>query len=238
MPAYNAEKHMEDVIRRIPESIWKSVQSMWIINDGSTDRTEEIISKLKREFSHIKSISFPRNRGYGAAVKAGLKALIPENPDYVLCLHSDGQYAPEDIPRFLESAERNRYDLLQGSRMAGGTALQGGMPLYKFISGKILTAMENMVFRLELSDYHSGYLCYGKKTFTIPFEMLSNSFDFDLEVIACARQKGLRIGEIGIPTCYADETSYLNSVQYGFRVLGVLMKYLTGKYHYEETGTA
>ncbi|MFC1586653.1 glycosyltransferase family 2 protein, partial [Fibrobacterota bacterium] len=226
IPAYNAEKHLAGVIKRFPESLWPDIKSLWIINDGSTDGTQKIIEQLKREHKRVKSINFSINQGYGAAVKAGLNAVNADSPDYTFCIHADGQYAPEGMPDFIKAAEKKGLDLVQGSRMAPGTALEGGMPLYKYAAGKMLTAMENFVFGMRLSDYHSGYLCYGKKTLGIPFEGLSNSFDFDLEVIACARKRGLRIGEVGIPTQYADETSHLNPITYGFRVLGVLMKYL------------
>jgi hypothetical protein len=127
--------------------------------------------------------------------------------------------------------EKTGLDLLQGSRIASGTALSGGMPLYKYIAGRILSALENRIFGLALTDYHSGFLVYGRRIFTtVKFEGLSSSFDFDLEMIASARAAGLAIGEIPIPTRYADEKSYLNPVAYGFRVLGVIVRFLLGRY--------
>jgi glycosyltransferase involved in cell wall biosynthesis len=231
IPAYNAEKHLDAVIGRIPAEVWPRIHTIWIINDGSTDATGTVIEDLKRHHAPIHSISFPKNRGYGQAVKAGLAACAEETTDFAVCLHSDGQYPPESLPAFLEAAKAGSYDILQGSRHAPGTARQGGMPLYKYLIGKALVALENRVFGLTLTDYHSGYLCYSRRALReIPFAKLSSSFDFDLEIIAAARVRGLRIGEIGIPTRYADEVSYLNPVTYGFRVLAVLVKYLAHGY--------
>ena len=231
IPAYNAENSLPDVLARISLDAWKMIRSVWIINDGSSDGTQSVISNLNRKYKPIKCIQFKKNQGYGAAVKAGLLASRDENINYAICLHADGQYAPELIPSFVQSAESGNLDILQGSRIAGGTALKGGMPLYKYYFGKMLTLLENMVFGLSLTDYHSGYLCYSRKAMMqIPFMNLSNEFDFDLEVIACARKFGLKIGEIGIPPRYADEVSYLNPLTYGFRILGVLFRYGCGYY--------
>jgi len=226
IPAYNAEKFLPDVLARISKDAWKMIRSVWIINDGSLDNTQSVISILNQKYPQIKCIHFDKNLGYGAAVKAGLKAIQAEHTDYAICLHADGQYAPELIPSFVESVESGNCDILQGSRIVSGKALEGGMPLYKYYAGKMLNIIENKVFKLSLTDYHSGYLCYSKKAMEqIPFMKLSNSFDFDLEIIASARKLGLNIGEIGIPTRYANEVSYLNPMTYGLRVLRVLFRY-------------
>jgi hypothetical protein len=106
------------------------------------------------------------------------------------------------------------------------------MPLYKFVANKALTTIENRAFGMQLAEYHSGYMLYSRKTLqTIPFEKLSGSFDFDLEMIVLARVKGLRIAEIAIPTIYAGEKSHLNPVRYGLDVLKVVWDYQRGKYH-------
>ena len=231
IPAYNAEKHLARVIGRIPEASWADIVSVWIVNDGSRDATADVMEQLAGQNPKIRLLSLAENSGYGTAVKNGLAAVKKESPDYAICLHADGQYPPEHIPHFTAQAAEKNFDILQGSRMAPGTARQGGMPLYKYLAGRILTAMENFVYGLSLTDYHSGYLCYSKRALeNLPFENFSSSFDFDLEVIACARKKGMKIGEIGIPTQYADEISYLNPVTYGLRVVGVMGKYVSGKY--------
>ena len=109
--------------------------------------------------------------------------------------------------------------------------MRGGMPLYKFIANKSLTAIENWAFGMHLAEYHSGYMLYSRKAIeTIPFERLSSSFDFDLEMIVLAQAKGLRIAEIAIPTIYAGEKSHLRPIKYGFDVLSTVWKYKRGKY--------
>jgi glycosyltransferase involved in cell wall biosynthesis len=231
VPAYNAAKHLASVISRIPAASWPQIQSIWIINDGSIDNTRAVIDTLAAGNPKIKKIEFERNRGYGQAVKAGLAAIRQEGADYAVCLHADGQYPPESIPLMIATAVEQGLDIVQGSRLAPGTALAGGMPYYKYIAGKILTGMQNRIYGLKLTDYQSGFLCYGRRVLeAIPFETLSDSFNIDVEIIASARARGMKIGEIGIPTRYADEKSYLNPWMYGLRILGVMGRYLGGGY--------
>jgi glycosyltransferase involved in cell wall biosynthesis len=233
IPAYNAEKHLASVVARIPVSCWPQIQSVWIVNDGSTDHTAAIIDTLAAGNPKIKKITFERNRGYGAVVKAGLAAIRREGADYAVCLHADGQYPPESILSLIGQALGQELDIVQGSRLAPGTALQGGMPRYKYIAGKILTGMQNRVYGLKLTDYHSGFLCYSRQVLDmVPLEKLSDSFDIDVEIIVSAQARGLKIGEIGIPTRYADEVSHLNPWVYGLRILGVMGKYLKGTYNF------
>jgi glycosyltransferase involved in cell wall biosynthesis len=228
IPAYNAENTLADVVGRIPGGIF----GIWIVDDGSTDGTVRVAGGLARTDPRIRVVRRGKNGGYGAAVKAGLRAVRPESPDAVACVHADGQYAPEELPAMLDALRRQNLDLLQGSRLASGTALSGGMPAYKYVAGRVLTFLENRVFGLRMTDYHSGYLLYGQRALrSISFEDLSDSFDFDLEVIASARALGLRIGERPIPTHYGEESSSLSPVPYGVRVLGVMLKYLRGHYH-------
>jgi glycosyltransferase involved in cell wall biosynthesis len=171
------------------------------------------------------------NRGYGEAEKTLLRYALAEGAEVSILLHSDGQYSPEKIPELLVPFDRGTADLVQGSRVLGGGALRGGMPLYKFVANKALTGIENRAFGLKLAEYHSGYMLYSRKTLeTIPFEKLSGSFDFDLEMIVLARVKGLRIAEIPIPTIYAGEKSHLRPVRYGLDVLKVVRDYRRGKY--------
>ncbi len=230
-PAYNAADHLESVIGRVPGEVWPRVRSYWIVNDGSRDRTREVVDQLAAGNEKIKPVHFSWNRGYGRAVREGVRRCRREECDIAVCLHADGQYPPESIPVFIQAIEAESYDILQGSRIASGTALSGGMPLYKFIAGKILTFFENSVFGLQMTDYHSGFLFYSRRALdTIDFERLSPGFDFDLEVIAVARAAGLKIGEWPIPTRYAGEKSYLNPIGYGVRVLGVMAKYALGAY--------
>jgi glycosyltransferase involved in cell wall biosynthesis len=178
------------------------------------------------------ALTHEKNRGYGEAEKTLLRYAVQEGADVGIVLHSDGQYSPEKIIELLEPFDRGTADMVQGSRMLGGGALQGGMPLYKFIANKALTAIENLAFGMKLGEYHSGYMLYSRKAMEmIPWEKLSNSFDFDLEMMVLARVKGLRIAEIAIPTIYAGEKSHVRPVKYGFDVLSVILDYKRGKYH-------
>lgn len=231
IPAYNAAATLGDVIRRIPENVWQNVVSCWIINDGSRDGTGRVIYSLGMINKKIRAVHFDKNRGYGAAVKKGLSLCRRESCDVAACLHADGQYPPELLGRFSEAMHAGGYDVLQGSRIASGTARSGGMPLYKYVAGKVLTFFENKVFGLSMTDYHSGYMFYSRAALdTIRFDNHSASFDFDLQMIASAVAAGLNVGELPIPTRYAGEKSYLNPVTYGVRVLGVMAGYIAGRY--------
>lgn len=231
IPAYNAAQHIGNVIQRIPDQLWTNIKYVYIVNDGSTDNSIDVIQKLSDNNSKIQAINFNHNKGYGAAVKKGLDLCKSDGCEYAVCLHADEQYPPELIPEMLQIMENQNIELIQGSRISSGTALSGGMPLYKFIAGICLVKLENLVFRMKLTDYHSGFLIFSRKSLnSIPFEKLSRSFDFDLETIATARALKLKISEYPIPTRYANEVSYLNPIGYGLRVLRVLIKYITGAY--------
>lgn len=232
MPAYNAGATIEKVFARIPPEARRRIRRYVVVNDGSTDDTGLAVTRLEKEFSNLTVLAHATNRGYGEAEKTLLRYALREGLDVGILLHSDGQYAPEKILDLLEPFDREAADLVQGSRMLGGGALRGRMPLYKFVGNKALTAIENWAFGLALAEYHSGYMLYSRKALeTIPFEKLSGSFDFDLEMIVLAHVKGLRIVEIAIPTLYAGEKSHLNPITYGFDVLSVVWRYKRGKYH-------
>ena len=232
IPSYNAAKTLPDVIERIPDSLWADIEAVFVINDGSADDTDEVVGRLTERWPKLRLVSRQPNRGYGAAVREGLRCCAEQTQaDYVACLHADGQYPPEQIRSFMEFMESKGVDVCQGSRHKAGTALEGGMPKYKWLAGVILTWLENKTFGLQMTDYHSGFLLYSRKAaVSIPFEELSHYFDFDLEVIAAARARGLKVDELGIPTRYADEESHLNPIWYGLRCLRVMLRYRLGRY--------
>jgi glycosyltransferase involved in cell wall biosynthesis len=231
IPAYNAAATLPGVVERIPRDLWPDIGVAVVIDDGSRDGTAETARALAKKFPKLRVHSFESNRGYGQAVRRGLGFCRESDSDYSACLHADGQYPPERLIHFMDHMRRHRVDLLQGSRHRDGTARAGGMPLYKIAAGKTLTWMENRCFGLSLTDYHSGFIVYGRKAVrSIPFEKLSGYFDFDLEVIASARALGLKVDELGIPTRYADEKSHLNPLRYGLRVLRVMARYRMGRY--------
>jgi len=233
IPAYNAEAHLTGVIDRIPRAVWRSLRTLWIIDDGSTDSTAAVAAFLAKRHEGIHPVHFSANRGYGSAVATGIRLCLDDGCDFAACLHADGQYPPEAIPAFIDAMESQRINLMQGSRIASGTALSGGMPLYKYAAGRLLTALENRCFALRLTDYHSGFIVYDRACLeALPLPRMSRSFAFDLEAIAAARSRGLAVGELPIPTRYADEVSYLKPVRYGMRVLWVVAKFGMGYYKY------
>jgi len=231
IPAYNAEKTISSILMRITHETWEHISKIVVIDDGSQDNTVSIITQLKDKFTKLELLSFDINQGYGKAVSKGMELCLKSDCDYIVCLHADGQYPPEKIDEFLYHMQNNKIDILQGSRHKAGTALEGGMPLYKYLAGKMLVWLENQIFGLKMTDYHSGFIVYSRNALSkIPFQYMSNSFDFDLEIIAMANKRNLVISELAIPTCYGDEKSYLNPVIYGLRILKILFKYKAGYY--------
>jgi glycosyltransferase involved in cell wall biosynthesis len=231
IPAYNAGRHVKNVVERVAASGLPALGRILVVNDGSTDDTAAQVAKLSPLSCAVDRIDRARNGGYGAAMKDGLERALELGADLVACVHADGQYSPEALPRLAREMRARHVDVLQGSRIASGTALSGGMPIYKYVANAFLNRLENRTLGLSLTDYHSGYLLYGPRTLeALPFRRLSDSFDFDLEVIASARAHGLSVAEAPVPTHYGDETSHLNPVTYGVRVLRVMWKYRREQY--------
>ena len=232
MPAYNAGRTIERVFARIPEEARQRISRYVVVNDGSSDDTSAVVRRLQQQWPTLVLLEHEQNRGYGGAEKTLLGHALAEGADVAILLHSDGQYSPEKIPEILDVFDRDDADIVQGSRMAGKSNALDSMPFYKFVANKGLTAIENWAFGLGLAEYHSGYMIYNRRAMeTIPFEKLSGSFDFDLEMLVMARVNGLRVKELPIPTIYAGEKSHLNPISYGFDVLRVVWDYKRGKYH-------
>ncbi len=232
IPAYNAAKTIESVLKRIPDNVWQACDQAWVISRGSNDGTEDVVERLKIIYPKLQLFSESSNDGYGGSVRRGMKQCLEntESP-YIVSLHGDGQYPPEQIGSFLQKMALDNLHILQGSRHHGGTAKQGGMPLAKIIGGKALTWIENHALGLEMTDYHSGYMFYTRHLVeSLPMDAMSLYFDFDLEAIACARALELKISEHPIATHYGEEESNLNVFVYTFHCLGVVRRYLTGYY--------
>ena len=237
IPAYNAATTLPGVFGRMTPDVRRRITRFVAVDDGSTDDTYAVLRGLADGGEPLTVLRHDANRGYGAAEKTLLDFAVSAGADVLLLLHADGQYAPELIPAMLAPFNRAEADLVQGSRMLEGGALAGGMPLYKFVANKSLTTLENLVFRMRMAEYHSGYMAYLAGFLrTIPYHALSDSFDFDLEMIVMARVRKARIREVPIPTIYADETSHLNPVDYGLRVLRVMGRYLARHYHRLDEG--
>jgi glycosyltransferase involved in cell wall biosynthesis len=231
IPAYQAGRHLAAVVARVQKAQVPGLGRIIIVDDGSRDDTATVAAGLAARHPEVHLVRRPRNGGYGAAMKDGLAAARSAGAEQVAWVHADGQYSPEVLPALLDACARFECDLLQGSRIAGGVALAGGMPRYKYVANALLNRLENRTLGLGLTDYHSGYLIHGPKVLAeVPWAQLSDSFDFDLEVIACARARGLRVREAPIPTHYGDEISHLHPITYGLRVLRVLWRYQRGHY--------
>lgn len=230
MPAYNAARHVGAVLERLGGVVAAGLTRVVVVDDGSTDDTARRVERHSPAGFELTLLRRPSNGGYGAAMKDGLSAAREGGPELVACVHADGQYAPEVLPDLMRELGARELDLLQGSRILGGSALRGGMPLYKYVANAALNRLENRTLSLQMTDYHSGYLVYGRRALALPFASLSDSFDFDLEVIALARARGLSIGEAPIPTHYGEEISHLNPLTYGLRVLRVMWNFRRGHY--------
>ena len=232
MPAYNTSGLLRDTVKRIPAEIWEQTIHLYVINDGSTDDTGAIADALAQENHKIVVHHQPKNCGYGATVRKGIRTCLDSGADIMVCLHADGQYAPEALPRLFQTMQAGKIDLLQGSRLAQKGALAGGMPLYKWVAGFFLCGLENRILGLSMTDYHSGYLLYRRRFLEVSdYERLQGNFEMDFELIATARARGFLVGEAPIPTRYAGEVSHLNPVAYGFRILAVLWRYIKGYYN-------
>ena len=234
VPAYNVERTLCEVLSKIDESVLDRAHVL-VIDDGSRDGTaqafERFVSSCRQNSecaenaldfkSHFEYFKFEQNCGYGAVVKKGLAEGLASGAAFVACLHGDGQYPAEKLGEFFAEMENRNLDLLQGSRHAvAGGAKRGGMPLYKRIGGAFLTALENLAFRVKLTDRHSGFIVYSSRFLkTVDLNRLSTSFDIDLELISIADASRFAVAELPIPTRYAGEKSNLNVVTYGMRVL-------------------
>lgn len=232
MPAYQAAETLAGVFARIPASLLGERGLRFIVvNDGSTDDTRQVVQQLMERVDNIQAANHQENLGYAAAQKTGFKMALEQGADIVVLLHSDGQYAPELLPVLLKPLQDEQADVVQGSRILGGKAIEGGMPLYKYLANRVLSTLENIVTGLHLAEYHSGYMLYSRKALeAIPFEKLGNTFHFDGEMLIMAAKRGMRVKEIGIPTRYGTERSYLRPIPYGLNVLRILFNVLRGKY--------
>jgi len=222
--AYNHEKFIINVFKRIPESLAKNYDVEILINDDSSeDKTFEVTQKFLKETSNIfkfKILYNPENQGYGGNQKIGYHYAIKNNFDFVALLHGDGQYAPEYLEKLVKNLEENNSDAVFGSRMIlKGSARKGGMPLYKYIGNKILTNFQNLLLSTNLSEFHSGYRIYRINALKkIPFYLNSNGYSFDTEIIIQLTLAKLKMTEVAIPTYYGNEISYVNGFHYAYRI--------------------
>lgn len=221
MPAYNAEKTLEKTLKDIP-SDW--VDEIILTDDCSQDGTVELAKKLGLQvFVHQK------NMGYGANQKTCYDEAFKLGGDIIVMVHPDHQYDPKVIPQLIKPLLNEECDAVFGSRMLGGRPLEGGMPKWKYLANIFLTALENAVFYMYLTEYHSGFRAYSRKYLeTVKYKLNSDDFVFDSEIIAQGVVHNIRIKEIPIQTRYfkdASQIGFWRSVVYGLSILKMLVKF-------------
>lgn len=215
LPAFNAEKTLESTYREIPFDI---VDEVILVDDDSKDNTVDVAKKLG-----IRVIKHDRNLGYGGNQKTCYSIALKQNADIVVMLHPDYQYTPKLISAMAYLLESNEFDVVLGSRILGGKARSGGMPLYKYISNRFLTLVQNILMGAKLSEYHTGFRAFTRKVLeSIPINNNSNDFVFDNEMLSQILYADFRVGEITCPTKYFAEASSINfsrSLKYGLGCL-------------------
>jgi glycosyltransferase involved in cell wall biosynthesis len=223
--AYNAERHIESVLDRIPEAVWQGtpyVCDILVIDDSSTDKTFDVCNSYgERTGRSITTLRTPANQGYGGNQKLGYTYALDKGYDAVVLLHGDGQYAPEMLLDMIKPLADGQSDVVFGSRMLRrNDALKGGMPYYKFVANICLTTLQNRLLGKRLSEFHTGYRAYSTAALRrVPFRYNSDWFDFDTDIIIQMVDKDARIAEIAIPTHYGDEICHVHNVRYGLAIL-------------------
>lgn len=222
MPAYNAARTLEKTYHDIP----KIIDEVLVIDDDSNDETVFIAKKLQLPvFVHKK------NLGYGGNQKTCYVEALKRKADIIVMIHPDYQYDATLTEVLIKPILQGREDIMLGSRIRSRReALVGGMPLYKYISNRALTFLENIVLGLNLSEYHTGFRAFRREVLEkVPFDLFSNDFVFDQEILIVAHQLGFRMGEIAVPVRYFPEASSINfmrSVKYGFMIIIILIRFI------------
>jgi glycosyltransferase involved in cell wall biosynthesis len=226
MPAYNAERTLEKTYAEIPFEI---VDDVILVDDASRDRTSELARKMG-----IHTVVHTENLGYGGNQKTCYRTALELMADIVIMVHPDYQYTPRLIPAMASMIAYGEFDVVLGSRILGTGALEGGMPLYKYIANRFLTLFENLLLGHKLSEYHTGYRAFSREILErLPLEQNSNDFVFDNQMLAQIICFGYRIGEITCPTRYFADASSINfrrSVKYGLGVLKTAVQFRLQKW--------
>lgn len=225
MPAFNTADILKKTFDAIPKNL---VDEIMLVDDCSADNTKKIAENLD-----ITVIRHGINRGYGATQKTGYREALRRGAYAVVMLHSDNQYDPTLLNRFIEPILCDKADMVTGSRIAYGGALKNGMPIWKYISNIFLTRLENMVLGMHLTDCHNGYRAYSASFLKgVPFEKFSDKFDFDTDIIIQAAIRKYRIAEVPHKTRYLKENSQMSFTQgviYGLSILKTLLLYILHK---------
>ena len=225
MPAYNAEKTLRKTHNEIPHDI---VDNVILTDDASQDHTAEIARQL-----NIKTFVHTKNKGYGGNQKTCYQEALRIGSDIIIMLHPDYQYTPKLITSMASMISHGVFDAVIASRILGNKALAGGMPRYKYIANRFLTAVENLIIQQKLSEYHTGYRAFSAEVLkSIPLIENSDDFIFDNEMLLQTMYFGFSVGEVSCPAKYFEEASSISfrrSVTYGIGVLHTAMKYFFSK---------
>ncbi len=221
LPAYNAAKTLEKTYADIPKD---KISKIILVDDVSQDQTVEVAQALG-----LSVVIHVQNRGYGGNQKTCYLEALKEGADVVVMLHPDHQYDSRLVPELIRPILEGRADMVMGSRILNGRALEGGMPIWKFIANRVLTFLENTVFGTKLTDCHSGFRAYSRRLLTtVPFLLDADDFVFDSQMIAQAAHMGFQIDEIPVQARYFPEASSVNfrvSTVYGLKTLGVVCRF-------------
>jgi len=220
LPAYNAERTLETTVRELPDLVDVCI----LVDDHSSDHTVEVARRLRLQY-----FVHDRNYGYGRNQQTCYREALAAGADVVIMVHPDYQYTPLLVTSMVSMIAFGVYDVVLGSRIIGGRALRGGMPFYKYVANRLLTAFENLFLRVKLSEYHTGYRAFSRDVLTkLPLLENSDDFVFDNQMLAQCVHFGFRIGEVSCPTKYFEEASSINfrrSVKYGFGVLATTVQF-------------
>jgi glycosyltransferase involved in cell wall biosynthesis len=227
MPAYNAERTLKQTYDELPMDV---VDEVILVDDRSHDRTAEVARNLG--IQHV--IVHEQNRGYGGNQKTCYQRALEIGADIVVMVHPDYQYTPLILEAMVFPIARGVFPVMLGARTLGKGALKGGMPLYKYVANRLLTAFQNVMMDQKLAEYHTGYRAFSREILEqLPLEENSDDFVFDNQMLGQIAFTGAVIGEITCPTKYFDEASSINfsrSVRYGLGVLGVSISYRLQKW--------
>jgi glycosyltransferase involved in cell wall biosynthesis len=213
MPAYNAERTIEKTWREVLEQ--EIVDLVIVVDDASQDKTVELARNLERVVLHVNA----QNRGYGANQKTCYRLAMEHGADIVIMVHPDYQYTPKLIPAMAGMVASGLYSCVLASRILGGQALKGGMPLWRYVANRVLTLAGNVLLGTKLSEFHTGYRAFDRALLMkLPLAANSDDFVFDNQILAETAWLGFAIGEVSCPTSYAPDASSINfwrSVRYG-----------------------
>ena len=227
MPAYNAARTLQQTHAEVLAQDY--VDEVIVVDDGSQDETVAIAENLPNTVVHV----HPRNQGYGANQKTCYKLALEQGGDIVIMVHPDYQYTPMLIPAMVTMIGNGLYHCVLGSRILGGYALEGGMPLWKYVANRFLTFVENLLMGAKLSEYHTGYRGFSRELLAqIPYHSNSDDFVFDNQMLAQILWLGYAVAEVSCPTKYFPEASSINftrSLKYGFGCLKVAIVYRLAK---------